>query len=462
MARTGETDETLKRVAMIVAMLSSFLTPFMGSAMNIAMPAMGQEFAIDAVLLGWVSTVYLLAAAMFLVPVGKIADMHGRKKIFTYGMALYTIASLLCGLAKSVAFLIGARVLQGVGSAMIYGTGVAILTSVFPARERGRALGVNVAATYTGLSLGPFLGGFLTQNLGWRSLFLANVPVGLVVIGLVLWRLRGEWIGAKEGRFDVIGSLIYSLSLVALMYGLSLLPAAVGAGWILVGILGLVAFVWWETRVAYPVLNMRLFKNNPVFAFSNLAALINYSATFAVSFLLSLYLQDMRGFNPQKAGVILVSQPVLMAVFSPLAGRLSDRLESRTVASVGMGLTAVGLAMLALLRAETGLGYIVISQAVLGLGFALFSSPNMNAVMSAVEKRFYGVGSAMLATMRLIGQMLSMGVATLILTLYVGKVQITPEHYALFLDSIQLAFGLFAALCFGGIFASLARGRMHQ
>jgi EmrB/QacA subfamily drug resistance transporter len=450
-----------KRTALLIATLSSFLTPFMGSSVNIALPSMGKEFAMDAVLLSWVATSYLLAAAMFLVPFGKIADIQGRKKIFAYGILVYTLASLLCALSTSAIWLIGCRILQGIGSAMIFGTGVAILTSVFPVGERGRALGINVAATYTGLSVGPVLGGFLTQHFGWRSIFLANVPLGLVIIPLVVWKLQGEWAAAKGEKFDFAGSAVYGLSLVVIMYGFSLVPALPGAWLILIGFLGILTFVRWEIRVGSPVLNMSLFRNNTVFAFSNLAALINYSATSAVGFLLSLYLQYIKALSPQNAGLVLVSQPVMMAIFSPLAGRLSDRIEPRIVASVGMALTTIGLTPFVFLNEGTPLGFIVASLVLLGFGFALFSSPNTNAVMSSVENRFYGVASATLGTMRLTGQMLSMGIAMLILAIYVGKVQITPEYYALFLTSMKTAIAVFAALCFLGIFASLARGKVR-
>jgi EmrB/QacA subfamily drug resistance transporter len=455
-------DVVGKRAALLVATLSSFLTPFMGSSINIALPSIGREFEMDALLLSWAATSYLLAAAMFLVPFGKIADIHGRKKVFTYGISLYTVSSLLCAISTSPILLICFRVLQGIGGAMIFGTGVAILTSVFPAGERGKVLGINVAAVYSGLSLGPFAGGFLTQHLGWRSVFFMNIPLGLTIIAFVSWKLKGEWAGAKGERFDFIGSVIYGLSLVGVMYGFSLLPAMAGVGLILIGALGLLLFVVREMRIDNPVLNIGLFRNNTVFALSSLAALINYSATFAVGFLLSLYLQYIKGLSPQNAGLVLVSQPVVMATFSPLAGRLSDRIEPRAIASAGMTLTVIGLLSFIFLSEKTPLGLIVVGLVLLGFGFALFSSPNTNAIMSSVENRFYGVASAIVGTMRLTGQMLSMGIATLIFAIYMGKVQITPQYYPFFLTSLKTLLTIFAALCFCGIFASLARGRVRK
>lgn len=454
-------DAANKEVALLVATLASFLTPFMGSSVNIALPSIGREFSMNAVLLGWVVTSYLLTAAMFLVPLGKVADIYGRKKIFLYGISVYTLSSFLLGISTSVIMLICFRILQGIGSAMIFGTGVAILTSVFPVGERGKALGISVAATYLGLTLGPFLGGFLTQNFGWRSVFLANVPFGLIIIIFVFWKLKGEWAEAKGEKFDFVGSMIYSISLVAIIYGFSLLPAMSGLWLVVAGVLVLLSFVRWETKAETPILDIKLFRSNTVFAFSNLAALINFSATFAVGFLLSLYLQYTKGLGPQDAGLILVSQPIVMAIFSPFAGRLSDKIEPRIIASTGMAVTFISLIFFAFLNDRTALEFVIASLILLGSGLALFSSPNTNAIMSSVERRFYGVASATLGTMRLTGQMFSMGIAMSIFAIYIGKVQIVPQYYSLFLTGMKTAFIVFAVLCFFGIFASLARGKVR-
>jgi EmrB/QacA subfamily drug resistance transporter len=433
----------------------------MGYSVNIALPAMSEELQMDPVQAGWIVTGYMLSSAVFLVPLGKVADLVGRKRIFAYGTLLYTLSSLLAAIANTPGMLIASRIPQGIGSAMIFGTGMAIVTSVFPAQERGRALGLNVAATYLGLTMGPFLGGFLTENLSWRSIFLVNVPIGLVILGLTHWRLKGEWIGEEGASFDWTGSIIYSLSLVAVTYGLSRLETW-GIWLMLAGGLGIAGFIWWENRTEDPVLDMALFSRNVTFALSNLAALIHYCATAAVGYLLSYYLQSIQGLGPQRAGIVMVAQPVVMAVFSPVAGWISDRVETRLVASAGMALTMVGLVLLALLGAGTALWVIVAYQALLGFGFALFSSPNMNAVMSSVERRFYGLASATVSTMRLIGQMLSMSIAMLILSVTVGNVQITPEHHAAFLGGMRANLLGFAGLCFVGIFASLARGKVRH
>lgn len=458
---TGEGSEVDKRLVLFTIAVGAFLTPFMLSSLNIALPHIGREFSLSPVGLGWMQTSYLLAAAIFLVPLGKVADRHGRKKVYLTGMALIGATSLLAAFAPGAAWLFAARVLQGIGAAMIFGTGVAILTDVFGPGERGRALGINVAAVYLGLSVGPVFGGFLTDRLGWRSIFVVCVLLAVVVVGLVLARLHGEWLGTQEAGFDYLGSVAYAGALGTFMWGLSRLPDVSGAGLVALGVALFAAFVWWETRAAWPVLDLGLFLRNRMFALSNLAALINYSATFAVAFLLSLYLQYIKGLGAETAGLILVARPALQMVVSPYAGRLSDRVEPRLVASAGMGLTVVGLVLLIFVDADTSFMYLVAALAVLGLGFGLFSSPNTNTIMSSVDAGSYGVASAARATMRLTGQMLSIGLATLIFAVLIGNVQITPDVHSEFVSSVQIAFAIFSVLCVAGLFASLARGNLY-
>jgi EmrB/QacA subfamily drug resistance transporter len=433
----------------------------MGSSVNIALPSIGKEFSMDAILLSWLTLSFLLTATMFLVPFGRIGDIHGRKRVFLYGFVIYTLSSVFSAIAPSPLFLIASRVLNGIGASMTFSTGVAILTSIFPPGERGKVLGINVAAVYSGLSCGPFFGGLLTQYFGWRSIFLINIPLGLLIILVTLWKLKGEWTEAKGERFDVFGSVLFSVTLVATMYGFSQLPGIRGVSLVLLGVLGIFALIKWELRTESPLFNIDLFGKNKVFAFSNLAALINYSATFAVGFLMSLYLQFIKGMTPQEAGIILIAQPIMQALFSPLAGRLSDRLEPRMVASIGMALTSLGLLFFSFLSQEATIFFIVATLMLLGLGFALFSSPNTNAVMSSVEKKYYGVASGTLGTMRSTGMMFSMGTVMVIFSIYIGRTQITPPYYPLFLKSAKTAFAIFTALCFVGIFASLSRGRVR-
>lgn len=455
-------DSQKRNIILFVTTIGSFLTPFMGSSLNVALPVIGDEFDLNALLLSWVPTSYLLAAAMCLVPVGRIADMIGRQKVFFWGVSIFSIFSLLCGIVNNPTLFLILRVLQGIGGAMIFGTSVAILTGVFPIQKRGRVLGINVAGVYLGLSLGPFIGGFLTQNLGWRSIFYVNSFLGFLMLSLIMLFLKIEKEKIVLKNFDFVGALIYSPMLFLIMYGFSLLPRTLGIVLLLIGIIFIFIFVKHETCVSQPLLNVNLFRINPAFLFSNLAALINYSATNAVSFLLSLYLQYIKGYLPQQAGIVLIAQPVTMTILSPLAGRLSDRIQPRIIASIGMSLTGFGLLFLSFINSSTSVDLITLYLLILGFGFALFSSPNTNAVMSSVEKQYYGIASSTLATMRLLGQMSSMGFVMLIFSIILGKVKITPDVYPLFLDAFKISFYIFTGLCIIGIFFSLKRGRIER
>ena len=455
-----ESTRAEKRAALLVATFAAFLTPFLGAALNVALPSIAAEFNADAILLNLTATVYLLSTAMFILPFGRLGDIVGRKKIFSYGLVVFLISTILGALSPSMIVLIVFRALQGIGSAMIFGTGVAILTSVFPPGERGKALGINVAAVYIGLSVGPVVGGILTQYLGWRSIFWVLVPFGVVAFILLRIKIKGEWAEAKGENFDWWGTLFYMFTLLFLMIGFSLLPEWYGYVFIIIGALSLFLFIRFESKILNPLLEIGLFRFNRVFAFSNLAALINYSATFGVGFLMSLYLQYIKDLEPRDAGMILVVQPLIMAVFSPITGRLSDKIQPQILASIGMMFTTAGLVLLIFLGMDAQIPYILFILSLLGIGFALFSSPNTNAIMSSVERKHLGVASGSVGTMRMIGQMLSMSVVLILFSVLIGKAEISPEVHDAFLRSMHIAFMIFAILCFGGIFASVARGKM--
>lgn len=460
----GTIDSTdSNRIVLMVSCMASFITPFLASSVTVALPTINSDFAVtDQSLLGWVVTGFLLSAAIFVVPFGRVADVSGRKKIFVIGMLVLIVSSFLCSISSSIQMLIISRAVEGFGSAMIFGTSIAMLTSVFPVSVRGRVLGINVAVVYLGASTGPFLGGLITQYAGWRFIYAGTMVYALLIAMITLRKIKNEWRCAETEKFDITGSGLYAVMLFALMYGLSLIPNPTGLYLLVVAAIVMAVFLRWELNNKNPVLKISVFRHNTVFAFSNLAALINYSATFGVAFLLSLYLQFIKGYGPQAAGLILISQPVVQAVFSPFAGRLSDRIEPRIVASTGMGLCVVGLALFSFLVPSTPMVQIIISLIFMGLGFALFSSPNTNAIMSSVDRCDYGVASGMVSTMRLIGQLTSLGIATLIFTLIMGHSEISSAQLGSLMTSIRVSFVIFSVLCIVGVAFSLARGNLKR
>ncbi|MBN1364968.1 MAG: MFS transporter [Syntrophaceae bacterium] len=456
------TDNKKQLYVLLVTTLSSFLTPFMGSAVNVALPAIAKELSMTALSLSWVAQSYILAAAITLIPLGRLADIYGRRIIFICGALIFTIASSFCIWSPTQLFLIAARTLQGIGGAMIFSSGTAMLISAYPSSERGKILGINITAVYVGLTVGPFIGGLLTQYLGWRYIFLFTVCLGITIFYITIITLEKELPLNKKEGFDLVGSLLYAVALFAIMYGFSQLPLLRAGFLIAIGVFCLIFFVFQQLKSPFPLLDIHLFLNNKVFAFSNLAALINYSATFVISFLLSLYLQNIKLLTPAHTGVILIAAPVVQALISPFAGRLSDRFEPQIISSTGMTITVVGLVLLIFINGSTNINYVLFCLIVLGFGFALFSSPNVNATMSAVENKFYGVASATLGTMRLTGQMFSMGITMLVFAVILGNHPISEANHHLFLKSIQLIFIVLSIICCGGIFASLARGKMHN
>ena len=456
------TDKKQLYILLFATTTSAFLTPFMGSAVNVALPIIAKELSMTALAISWVATAFLLAAAITLVPLGRLADIYGRKKIFLYGAIIFTAASLLCILSATQTFLIIMRAIQGIGGAMIFSTGTAMLVSAYPPGDRGKILGINIAAVYIGLTVGPFIGGLLTEYWGWRYIFVFTAVLGAIVIVLTTGMIKEEWVGAKGERFDLTGSLLYGAALFALMCGLSLIPSRMALLLIALGLICFVFFVIRQLKIPFPLLNIRLFLNNRVFAFSNLAALVNYLATFAVTFLLSLYLQHIKMLTPSQTGLVLVAEPIVQAFFSPLAGRLSDRYEPRIISSIGMALNVFGLIPLIFLHNDTSIHYIIICLIILGVGFALFSSPNVNATMSSVENKLYGIASATLGTMRLVGQMMSMGITMLIFAIIIGNQSISENNNQLLLQSAKIIFIILTVICTAGIFASLARGRVHE
>src|SRR6056297_4146003 len=443
--------------ALFITAFASFITPFLGSSINVALPDIGDHFEMNAVTLSWVTTIYLLSSAVFLVPFGKLADIFGRRKVFITGVSIVSVSSLLAAFAPSTELFLTLRVLQGFGSAMIFGTAIAIITSVFPREERGKAMGINVASVYVGLTMGPFVGGILTNQWGWESIFLVIAPLGAFVVFLTIKNLTQEWAEAKNEKFDWLGSLVYAASLSLFMYGLSELPQWTGCIFIGTGLLGLFIFAKIQINKTFPVFNMDLFLKNRIFAFSSISALINYSATFGIMFLMSLFLQYVKGLNPQAAGEILAIQPVVMALFSPFTGRLSDKIDPGLVATVGLILLTAGLTLFTGIDQQTSFVFVAVVLGFIGLGYALFSSPNTNSIMSSVEKKYYGIASGTVGTMRLVGQLISMGVVMLLFSLIIGKVEINEENQHMFLESARISFIIFAAFGLLGVILSSMR-----
>ncbi|MDY9919108.1 drug resistance transporter [Proteiniphilum saccharofermentans] len=448
---------------LLVVAVTSFMGTFLVSAVNIALPTIEKDLALNAIELSWIITAFILAMALFMLPSGSWGDRSDNRRLFKLGLILFTISSGICYVAPDGHWLVAARFLQGIGAAFTGTTGQAILVSSFPAERRGQVLGISVASVYGGLALGPLIGGFITLHIGWRSLFLIAALFGLLTILISYLFLKSEKhksVPAK-GR-DKIGTLLFMTGLAALVYGSSLIPSAVGWGLMSGAVILLLLFWRYESRITSPMLDTKLFSHNRLFTYSSLSALINYTSTFAIVFFLSLYLQKVQGLSPRDAGAVIVAQPAMMALFSPIVGRLSDKIQPRYFATTGMAMCTTGLGMLAFLGPATAIWIIVTILIWVGLGFALFSSPNMNTIMSSVERRQYGQASGLASSMRVFGQIISMSIVTLIFSLLFGSRSIEEVPNPVFLQAMRWGFIIFTLIGLPGIYFSFNRGNLKR
>ena len=455
-----ETTKRTQRFTLIITSGVAFIVPFLLNALNLAIPNIGETFKASTLLLGWVVNSFLLSSAALLLPFGRLADIIGRKKLFVLGLLLSTISSFLCVIAGSIELFILFRVIQGISAAMGFSTAMALLTSAYPAGERGKVLGINTAVVYFGLTLGPVVGGFLTFHWGWRSIFAFVGAFYLIILILAVTQVKSEPAGAPGNKFDWEGSIVYIIGLTAFLYSLSSLQEH-WVNWLILfaGLLLLIVFVRRGVKIEHPLLPIKMLIHNRVFAFSNLAALINYSATFATIFLLSIYLQSVLQYDSRTAGFILLAQTIVMVIVSLISGRLSDRLNPSRMSSLGMAFSMIALFIFAFISFDTSVYFIIGNLIIAGAGFGLFSSPNTNAIMGSVEKSMYGVASSTLGSMRMIGQSVSMTVAALVLNSFVGAAELSLAPPGLLLSGLKTAFAVFGIISFFGVVAALQRER---
>jgi len=457
--------------------VGAFMTPLDASIVAVALPKMGPLLNLSFAASLWVQAAYLLSIAVLLIPLGRVADQRGRVHFYLAGTVIFTVASLAAALSWNGTSLILSRILQGVGGALLYATSAAIVTSVFPGHERGRALGINVMAVYLGLSVGPPLGGFLVDHFGWPWIFLVNLPIGLVVF-LWGWRIlpRRGGIGQPTAEPRATGLDLPGAALLALLLIGLLVPLTFASEWgwhsprvwglLALSALALVAFRAREMRAAVPLVDLDLLRKNRLFATANLAALLNYMALYAIAILTAVHLQLVQGRSAKVTGWIMLGQPLMQACLSPLSGRLSDRVGSRVLSTTGMVLVALGMALLGTLGRSASMLPVLVALATVGVGMAAFSAPNTSAIMGSVDRSQLSVAGAFLGTMRVTGQALSVAILGGIAASHLGpggwrlllRVGGSPQAAEAFARGYSAAMGTGAGLALLGAWASSARG----
>ena len=451
-------DKSLQRITLFLVSLAAFLIPFMGSSLSLALPVIGKELLVNVIDLGWIITAFLLANTAFVLPFGRLADIYGRRKIFTLGVLIFTSASFFAAFSNSGEVLIFFSFMQGLGCAMIFATMVALLSSIFPMDRRGEALGFYVSAVFIGLFLGPILGGLLIQNLGWRSIYLFNVPLGIILLIILFWKFKMEWAESRGEHFDILGTALYASSLIAILYGFTSLLDYWGIYILIFGFIGMIGFIFLERSSKSPLLNLGIFRNRKT-SFTAMSMLLLNAAISAVATILSLYFQSLRGFGPQITAFILASQPLMVALLSPTVGRIVDKKNYRSLPILGLVLVTIGLGMLVFLDLHTSLLFPVSALIVVGLGQALFSSPTTRTFMGSVESKIYGVASSIFSTVIYLGQTLSLAILLILFSIYLGRMDINPSNYQMFLEGLKTAFIIYVIISGSALIFSFMVGK---
>ncbi|MGX8694254.1 MAG: MFS transporter [Methanobrevibacter sp.] len=442
-----------KNLILLICTVLSFFAVFAVNSVMVVIPTIAAEFNMSNIVQNWAIIIFLLVVAVLSVPAGQISGKYGLKKVTIISVILFILISIANVLVTSSEQFLLCRLVLGISLAFFNVTSMAMVVSAFKPEERGKALGITITGVYIALSLAPVLGGILNYQLGWRSVVLFGVPFLLVILALLLTKVDEEWITFEGVPLDVKGSLCYGIGMVLFIYGFTILNETLGVILTVLGIIFLIIFGFIELKEAHPVFDIRFFKNHK-FLSANFASLCAYLATFAVTTILNYHLQYIKGFDSQTAGIILLAAPLCQVVLAPIAGRLSDKYVPQILAAIGMGLGTVSLILFSFLNEATSLEFLIMAMIIYGIGFGLFSPPNTNVIMSSVPPKDTSVASAAVATMRTVGQAMSLGILTLVFAFVMGNVPIVEQYYPLLISSCQITCIICVVLCIASVFAS--------
>jgi EmrB/QacA subfamily drug resistance transporter len=446
---------------LLTVCIAQFMAPFMLTAVGVALPSMGRDLGATAVQLGLVEQLYVLSVAIFMLTFGRLGDIVGQRRVFLSGLFVFTLLTFLLGFAGSIRFVMFCRFFQGLGAAMVLSGSMALVAAAYPPAQRARKIGLVSTCTYTGLSTGPVIGGYVTLHFGWSHVFLLAVPIGVAAIVSGLFGMEEMEKNASGERMDWRGSLAYAVSVGCIMTGAAhAREIALGLPLIVLGIFGLIAFIRMEMQTDSPLLDISLLFGNRFFTLSCLAALGNYAATFGVIFLMSLFLQYGKGLSPRQAGYVLLMQPLMQLAASPVAGRLAERFAVAKLATAGMLTSSAGLLLAAVtIGPDIPLALVILELMLIGWGFGIFITPNSTAIMGSVEKKQFGVASGMIGAMRTLGMAASLTAVALIFSLLMGKQPITAANLPVFIVSMKTGLAVFAVFSCLGVLLSLGRGK---
>lgn len=445
------------RNLLIASSVGSFITPFTSTMLNLSLMAIGSEFGTSSHDLGYVNTVFLLSSVMMMVPLTKVTEKYGPKKVFISGLILMTVSSILSLLSPSFGLFILARIIMGIASAAVSITGIVMIVDSVDSKHRGKAIGINTTAVYLGMALGPTVGGFITDILGWRFLFLILLPIAVISLA-IMKNVNVPCTYGKE-RFDFAGAVMFMTMIAFLMYGIITLPGTRAIAFIAVGSVITVVFLKYVLQKTNPILNVKIYRNRS-FSYPLAATFLNYGASYSISFFLALYLQNIGALTATEAGLIMLVQPLIQVLLTAKIGSLSDRLDSRILTTAGMILISAAVIMILFLDMEISIPYVVFIMTVIGLGFSLFSAPNSSAIMSSVSPAERGTASGNLSMMRQAGMMVSMGIGMCCISVFMGSTAVMePSTFGNFMTAMKIAFTFCLMMCIVGIYLSWKTGK---
>ena len=446
------------KAVIITAVLSAFLATFATSALNLSVPDMSTYFNMGATSVNWISTIYIMTVAAVSIPIGKIADSTSRRNVLIIGLIGYTIFAFAAVFAWNAASILVLRALQGFFSSLIFATNTPIAISAYPPEQKGKAIGIAISGIYTGLALGPVMGGFINTHFTFKGIFVFTSILGVIAIILAVTSVPKDRSESKP-KFDAAGNILSILMIACLIYGLTGINSVPHAwAFVIAAAAFAVLFVIAENKSAEPMIDLSLFKDR-IYTFSNITALLNYTATYALTYVGSIYLQVVRGYPSQTAGLILIAEPIVMALLTPRMGRLSDRIAPFKLVSGGMALCGATLLFFAFAKETTPIPLIMVMLAIAGLGFAMFSSPNTNVILSCVSPSKFSTANSILSTMRTIGQCMGMAIITLVTSAKVGDMALAEADTSNVLGMMHVSFAIFTVCCIVGVFMSLSRDK---
>lgn len=445
----------------IIAVLANFLAAYTSNTVVMALPQIAYELNLSNIMQNWIVTIYLITIAVLSVPLGKIASKKGFKRSFIFGSIIFFLGAIGTVLASDIPTLFFFRIFQAIGASFTFVCALSMIVSAVPPNKRGAAIGINIASGHIGISLAPVLGGFLTYNFGWRSIFIITFPISILIILFTIFKVKDEWTLGEDDKIDIIGGIVYALGITTFIYGFTTLNQLKGLIFTTIGIIILLLFIIFEIKSETPIFDISLYKNK-IFTLSNIAYLFSYIGVFAVTTIMNYHFQYIRSWNPDITGLILLATPLTQSIITPYSGRLSDRVNPQKLCSFGMFIVTISLIILVSVNGKTDLWIIVFALAMEGLGYGLFLSPNTNSIMSSIPRENTGMGSAAVTTIRMIGQTLSIGLLSLVFAIVMGNVLISPKVYPELAKSCQITLIIGVVLTIISLIASLISMKINN